>query len=108
MKRTPTRRLLCSLLVFLAITAVASPGGAVEYRKKKERSGATYGLTPQSPASASAARNLQAFYSESGPLRLTVDAIGTVLPFGTVEVEKPADAVMKRAFLIAATGSYGH
>jgi len=107
MKRTPRRGRLCSLLVFLAIAVAASPAGAVDYRKKTERPGATYGLTPQSPASASAARNLQAFYSESGPLHLCVDAIGTVLSFGTVEVEKPADAVVKRAFLIAATGGYG-
>jgi hypothetical protein len=79
----------------------------VEYRKKQEKPGATFGLTPQSAGAASAARNLQAFYSESGSLRLSVDAIGTVLSFGTVEVEKPADAVVSRAFLIAATGGYG-
>ena len=106
MKRIPTRRLLCSLLLFLVFAAVGSPVVAVEYRKKTEKPGATFGLTPQSVTAASAARNLQAFYSESGPLRLSVDAIGTVLSFGTVEVEKPAEAVVKRAFLIAATGGY--
>ena len=106
MKRILTRRLLCSLLLFLVFAVVVSPVAAVEYRKKKEKPGATFGLTPQSVTAASAARSLQAFYSESGPLRLSVDAIGTVLSFGTVEVEKPADAVVKRAFLIAAAGGY--
>ena len=104
MTRTPRRRLLCSLLLSLVFAAVAFPVTAVEYRKRQEKPGATVGLTPQSVTAASAARNLEAFYSESGPLVLSVDGIGTVLSFGTVEVEKPADAVAKRAFLIAATG----
>jgi len=79
----------------------------VEYRKKKATPGATFGSTPSSVEGVSAARNLQPFYSESGPLFLSVDAVGTVLSFGTVEVEKPENAVVKRAFLIAATGGYG-
>jgi len=107
MFRTSTRRFLCSFLLFLACTVVVSHSAAVEYRKKKATQGATFGSTPQSTADASVAKNLQPFYTESGRLHLSVDGVGTVLSFGTVEVEKPRNATVKRAFLMAASGGYG-
>lgn len=106
MNRT-TRRLLRSLLFLLVSAAVTTPSAAVEYREKKATPGASFGSNPQSTGQASSARNLDAFYRESGPLSLSVDAIGTALSFGTIEIDKPVDAKLRRAFLVVATGGYG-
>jgi hypothetical protein len=51
----------------------------------------------------SAEANLDTFYSEAGPLRLSVDAIGTNGSSSTIEVEKPAGGTVKKAFLFAAS-----
>jgi hypothetical protein len=87
------------------MAAIAAPAIAVDRKKK-----ATLG-SPDAASLAvrkeSAASNLKSFYTATGPYRLSVDAVGTVLSFGTVEVDKPAGGVMRRAFLVAASGGYG-
>ncbi|HKG02362.1 MAG TPA: hypothetical protein VKB03_04225 [Conexibacter sp.] len=60
-------------------------------------------------ASSSASANLEPLYSEVGHLRLSTDAIGTNAASGVVQVDKPAGAVVERAFLLAAsTGISGY
>lgn len=53
--------------------------------------------------SAPAGASLDTFYSDLGKLRLSTDAIGTNEPSGTVHVQKPAGATVRKAFLFAAS-----
>lgn len=56
-----------------------------------------------------ASASLGVFYSDVGQLSLSVDGIGTNESTGTVEVEKPSGATVKKAFLFAAsTGETGY
>lgn len=107
MHHIPVRRFRSFLpVVFLALGLTAPPGAAVEYRDKKPTPGVPSGTATREGDEGSVARGLQPFFSENGPLGLSVDALGTLLAFGTVEVEKPADAVVRSAFLVAATGGH--
>lgn len=52
--------------------------------------------------------NLSVFYSDVGPLRLSVDASGSNAGSEIVQVEKPAGATVERAFLFAASTGTSH
>jgi PKD repeat protein len=54
-------------------------------------------------ASAALAGGLTSAYSATGKLALSVDGLGTNDPSGIVQVEKPAGATVKAAFLVAAS-----
>jgi hypothetical protein len=54
----------------------------------------------------SASASLDVFYSEVGALKLSVDASGTNGQSATIQVDKPAGAHVRRAFLFAASTGF--
>jgi hypothetical protein len=54
-------------------------------------------------SAAPAAASLDAFYSDAGHLRLSVDGVGTNDPSGVVQADKAGGATVKKAFLFAAS-----
>ncbi len=63
-------------------------------------------LTVSALSAPAASASLEVFYSEIGKLKLSVDASGTNSETGTIEVDKPTGATVRKAFLFAAsTGS---
>lgn len=58
-------------------------------------------------STASTTGGLHAIYSAVGKVVLSVDGIGTSSSPGTVQVEKPAGATVRKAFLLSVTAPYG-
>ncbi len=60
-------------------------------------------------AASSAVASLGLFYSDVGPLHLSVDGMGTLGDTGIIQVDKPAGAQVKKAYLFSAgTGFTGY
>lgn len=58
-------------------------------------------------STASTTGGLHAIYSAVGKVVLSIDGIGTTNSAGTVQVEKPAGATVRKAFLLSVTAPYG-
>ncbi len=60
---------------------------------------------PQSPASQALIEplSIDPFITETGNITLSIDGLGTLAATGTIEVQKPAGATVRAAFLAAAT-----
>ena len=88
-------RFIPSFLALLMVAVLVAPAGGVEYKKKDPSSAKK---TPVTAGDAlrvlTVTRSLQPFYLDSGKLNLSVDAMGTNMAFGTVEIAKPEDAVV--------------
>lgn len=94
-----------SLFISILCLALAGQASALVYKTKK----ATIGQSPYKAVPGSPSRSLQVFYSDSGRLFLSVDALGTDLSVGLIQVERPEGGTVRRAFLIAAsTGFSGY
>ena len=78
-----------AVIVALACVVVAGPLLGVEYKKKSASDSSTPLTTKDALRVLTVSRSLGLIYSDSGRLSLSVDALGTNLGFGTVEVEKP-------------------
>ncbi|UCH83712.1 MAG: hypothetical protein JSW50_14880 [Candidatus Latescibacterota bacterium] len=98
-----------AIIVALACVVVAGPLLGVEYKKKSASNSSPPLTTKDALRVLTVSRSLGLVYSDSGRLSLSVDAMGTNLGFGTVEVEKPEYGTVTKAFLVAAaTGYVGH
>jgi hypothetical protein len=95
-----------SIVLFATLIAIPFPGAAIETREKKPTPGVPSPRAARGESEEPVARSLQPFFGQSGPLSLSVDALGTTLPFGTVEVNKPDGGTVEAAFLVAATGGH--
>ncbi|MCZ6765436.1 MAG: hypothetical protein O7D32_00750 [bacterium] len=94
-----------SLLISILCLALAGPASALVYKTKK----AIIGQSPYKAVPGSPSQSLQMFYSDSGRLFLSVDALGTDLSAGSIQVERPEGGTVRRAFLVAAsTGFSGY
>jgi len=94
-----------SLLITILCLTLAGQASALVYKTKK----ATIGQSPYKAVPGSPSQSLQLFYSDSGRLSLSVDALGTDLTAGSVQVQRPEGGIVRRAFLIAAsTGFSGY
>ena len=66
-------------------------------------------VVPVHTARAATSDGLQPFYTDVGNLTLSLDAVGTLSSSGTIQVEKPGDGVVRKAFLFSAsTGLTGY
>jgi len=94
-----------SLLISILCLVLAGQASALVYKTRK----ATIGQSPYKAIPGSPSQSLQVFYSDSGRLFLSVDALGTELSAGSIQVERPEGGTVRRAFLIAAsTGFSGY
>jgi len=109
MKHLMTPRLAHVFLVVLVCAVMVSPAGSVEYKKKSSSKTTPSVNTEDALRVLTVSQSLAPFFSDSGRLSVSVDAMGTNLGFGTVEVEKPVGGVVAQAFLLAASTEYvGH
>ena len=107
MKTSHSKSLAFSLALLLGLSTLAVSAFAVEYKKKSATSKTTPTRPPAAVPARAASHSLKAVFSEKAALLLSVDAVGSDLSFGTVEVSKPAGGVVKKAYLaVAATGGY--
>ena len=107
MKTSYPKPLMISLALALGSVVLAGPAFGVEYKKKTATSTTTRSRPPAAVPARAASHSLKAVFSEKSALLLSVDAVGSDLSFGTVEVSKPAGGVVKKAYLaVAATGGY--
>lgn len=107
MKTSYSKSLTLSLALVLGLSTLAASAFAVEYKKKSATSKTTPTRPPAAVPARAASHSLKAVFSEKAALLLSVDAAGSDLSFGTVEVSKPAGGIVKKAYLAAAaTGGY--
>jgi hypothetical protein len=104
-KTSYPKPLILSLALALASAVLAGPSFGVQYKKKTATSTTT--RPPAAVPARAASHSLKAVFSEKAALLFSVDAVGSDLSFGTVEVSKPAGGIVKKAYLVvAATGGY--
>ena len=58
------------------------------------------------PSAAASPTSLSLVVQEYGQIRLSLDAVGTIADSGTVQVEKPAGAKVRKAYLVTATTGF--
>ncbi|MFQ5512601.1 MAG: hypothetical protein ACE5EO_12210 [Candidatus Krumholzibacteriia bacterium] len=101
MQHPSTPCVLLFLFATFTLAAHPAPSAAVVYHKKPP------GETPADERRVTApVSQLELFYKDKGRLSLSVDGEGTVLPLGTVEVEKPMGGTVRKAFLMAASAGF--
>ncbi|MEE9270136.1 MAG: hypothetical protein V3V49_07735 [Candidatus Krumholzibacteria bacterium] len=92
---------LLTLLVTLTCAAYVQPSAAVVYHKQSP------GETPANQRRVTApVSHLELVYKDKGRLSLSVDGLGTVLPVGTVQVDKPPGGKVRKAFLMVASAGF--
>jgi len=67
---------------------------------------ALFGVFAPRGAAAEEIRTLQPIVTEYGKVSLSIDGIGTITETGTVEINKPAGATVRGAYLASATRGY--
>ncbi|MDX1665113.1 MAG: choice-of-anchor X domain-containing protein [Candidatus Promineifilaceae bacterium] len=89
--------ILTALLLLVTLVFAAPP----------EHAGAQQGVvgaaTPNAATDIAATESLQPAVTHYGLISLSIDALGTTAPSGTVQVDKPANATVRKAYLMAAT-----
>ena len=90
-----------SLLISILSLAIAGQASALVYKTKK----ATIGQSPYKSVPGSPSKSLQIFYSDSGRLSISVDALGTDLTAGSIQVERVVSENTNDALMRPADGS---
>jgi hypothetical protein len=110
MIRPFARYMVRSLVLILVCAAFVTPADGVKYKQKKR----TQPTKPPSESDRSkqtvrSTQSLEAIFTATGSLTISVNGIGTELSFGTIEVDKPARVVVRKVFLaVAASGAFSH
>lgn len=89
-RRVPILLILVTILTLLSAAAAAEePGSGI--------------ATDENQMSIDSVNSLQPIVTETGKISLSLDGLGTNAASGTIEVEKPAGATVKKAYMAAAS-----